>query len=248
MAIPTTAGTGTEATKNAVISNGAPPFKKSLRDERLVPQVVLLDPELTASCPASVTAHSGMDAITQLIESYVTRKRNAFTRALCLEGLRLAVPALPVAVAQPTDRPAREAMAYAAFLSGVALANAGLGAAHGVAAALGVLCCIPHGLACAALLPATMRLNRDVCRDDFARLGELFTGQKFLVPDDGAEAAIETISTLAARVGIPTRLRELGVAEAQLDALAPASRGNSLSGNPRDLSDLELRDWLGRLW
>ncbi|MGC4049854.1 MAG: iron-containing alcohol dehydrogenase [Paludibaculum sp.] len=149
IAVPTTAGTGTEATKNAVISSYEPPFKKSLRDDRLVPAAVLIDPELTVSNPERVTAHSGMDAITQLIESFLTKKATPITKALCLEGLKAALPALETAVKEPTNRAAREAMSYAAWLSGVTLANSGLGLAHGVAAALGVHCRVPHGLACA---------------------------------------------------------------------------------------------------
>ncbi|MBX3442766.1 MAG: iron-containing alcohol dehydrogenase [Planctomyces sp.] len=248
LAMPTTSGTGAEATKNAVISCSDPPFKKSLRDERLVPAAVLIDPELTVSNPASVTAHSGMDAITQLIESYVTKKATPFTRALCREGLRLAIPALPAAVERPTDRGAREGMAYAAWLSGVALANSGLGLAHGVAAALGVHCQVPHGLACAALLPTAMRFNRDVRLREFAELGALFTGQGFASDAESADAAIGVIEELSQRVGVPQRLRDLGVREGQLDALAPASRGNSLSGNPREIDDAGLRELLGRLW
>jgi alcohol dehydrogenase class IV len=189
-----------------------------------------------------------MDAITQLIESYVTRKANPLTKALCLEGLRLAVGALPVAVEEPEDRPAREAMAYAAWLSGVTLANAGLGLAHGVAAALGVHCRVPHGLACAVMLPAAMRINAEACPEPFARIGELITKRTFRSNAETATAAVQSVEELATRVGIPLRLRDLGVTREQIPDLVPSSRGNSMSGNPVEVSDEQLRILLESLW
>ena len=138
LAIPTTAGTGTEATKNAVISCYEPLFKKSLRSNRLVPNVVLIDPELGTTVPRSTTAASGMDAITQLIESYISRRAKPIPQALCLAGLKLAIPAIKPACEDGSNIDAREQLAHASLLSGMALANSGLGMAHGVAAALGV--------------------------------------------------------------------------------------------------------------
>ena len=248
IAMPTTSGTGTEATKNAVISSYDPPFKKSLRDERLVPAAVIIDPELTVSNPPEVTAHSGMDAITQLIESLVTKKATPLTKALCREGLRAAIPALEVAYRNPTDRAAREAMSYAAWLSGVTLANSGLGLAHGVAAALGVHCRVPHGLACAVMLVPAMKANLQLCCREFAQLGELIAGGAVGSQQIDADLAIVNLEMLATSLGIPKRLRDLGVTEDQLKDLVPASRGNSMSGNPRDLSDDELLDLLTTIW
>ncbi len=157
LAMPTTAGTGAEATKNAVISSYDPPFKKSLRDDRLMPRIALVDPELTVSVPANVTAASGMDAITQLFESYISRKARPIPQALAVQGLKIAIPAIVEAVEKPDSRTAREAMAHAALLSGMALANSGLGMAHGVAPALGIHCRVPHGVACALMLPVALR-------------------------------------------------------------------------------------------
>jgi alcohol dehydrogenase class IV len=248
IAVPTTAGTGTEATKNAVISSYDPPFKKSLRDERLVPAAVVIDPELTVSNPPEVTSHSGMDAITQLVESLVSKKATPLTKALCREGLRAAVPALEVAFKDPTNQAAREAMSYAAWLSGITLANAGLGMAHGVAAALGVHCRVPHGLACAVMLVPAMKVNLQLCYRDYAQLGELMAGGAVGSQETDAELAIVNLEMLATSLGIPKRLRDLGVLEDQLPALVPASRGNSMSGNPRDLSDDELLDVLKSAW
>jgi len=250
VAIPTTAGTGSEATKNAVISsdsnsNGAA-FKKSLRDPRLIPKLVLLDPELAVSSSPEVTAHSGMDAITQLIESFVSRRATSLTSALCLEGLTLAIPALPRLMNEPQDRPAREAMSYAAFLSGVALANSGLGLAHGVSAALGIHASVPHGLACAMLLPTAMRFNRDARPFEFAKLGRLF-GSTSNRDDVAAQFAVTFIEELCLEVGIPQRLSTLGITEQQLPAIVAGSRGNSMNGNPRDVSDDELLSLLHEL-
>lgn len=248
VALPTTSGTGSEATKNAVISSYDPPFKKSLRDERLVPAAVIIDPELTVSNPPEVTAHSGMDAITQLIESLVTKKATPLTKALCREGLRAAIPALEVAVKNPTDRAAREAMAYAAWISGVCLANSGLGLAHGVAAALGVHCRVPHGLASAVMLVPAMKANLQLCYREFAQLGEQIAGGAVGSQETDAELAIVNLEMLATSLGIPKRLREVGVTEGQLRDLVPASRGTSMSGNPRDLTDDELLELLTSLW
>ena len=262
IALPTTAGTGAEATKNAVISsnthaalkgdsvtpaNPIPPYKKSLRSELMVPSLVLVDPELTVSLPPGVTALTGMDAITQLIESYISRRATPIPQALCVQGLKLAIPALPIAVQEGSSRAAREAMAHAALLSGIALANSGLGFAHGVAAALGVTCQIPHGLACAVLLPAALHVNLSVCTRQFAELERLFD------PDCGhdtvaANAFIERIESLCALLEIPSRLRDLGVRQDQLAELVPGSRGNSMSGNPRDLSDQKLTQLIEGLW
>ena len=264
VALPTTAGTGSEATKNAVISsNGelhdaaaspgrAAPYKKSLRSELMVPRLVVVDPELTVSVPPKTTAFTGMDAITQLIESYISRRAAPIPQALCLHGLKLAIPALPVAVREGSSREAREAMSHAALLSGMALANSGLGFAHGVAAALGVTCNVPHGLACAVMLPAALRVNREVSSRQLAELEAMFDATAARHPSTdvlvAADCFIERIEQLCATVGIPTRLRDIGVQREQLDLLVPGSRGNSMSGNPRDVSDNELREILERLW
>ena len=241
LAIPTTAGTGSEATKNAVISSHDPKFKKSLRDERLVPTCVVIDPNFTVCTPPTVTAHSGMDALTQLIESYLSKRANPLTRAMCLEGLRVGVSALPMAVENGKDQKARIEMAYAAYLSGVALANSGLGMAHGVAAALGVHANVPHGLACAVMLPAALRTNADVCGAEMDTLAEVITGENYHSTEAASEAVIDWSEQLADRIGIPRRLGELGVKPEQLDAIVSSSRGNSMNGNPKELSDAELK-------
>jgi alcohol dehydrogenase class IV len=248
LAMPTTAGTGAEATRNAVISSYDPPFKKSLRDERILPQIALVDPELSVTVPPAVTAASGMDAITQCLECYISRKAQPIPQALAVQGLGLAVPAIAEAVADGSSRPARESMAHAAMLSGMALANSGLGMAHGVAAALGVHCRVPHGAACALMLPTALRVNRHVREIELARLSVLLFGPSH--PDTPAAAVdwlIAAIEDLCARVGVPRRLRDVGVQPDQIPALVRDSRGSSMSGNPRELSDVELTEILEQL-
>lgn len=240
IAVPTTAGTGSEATKNAVISSLHPLFKKSLRDDRMMPQVALVDPELTVSAPPSVTAHSGLDAITQLIESYLSARAKPIPQALCLAGLQGAVDALRRAYHQGTDRSAREIMAQAALFSGLALANSGLGLAHGVAAALGAYIGVPHGLACAVMLPTAMRVNRDCYPERWIALAEVLCGRKFDDAQAASSASIETIESLAAELAIPSQLRKFDVTEYDIPRLVVLSQGNSMSGNPRQLPDEEL--------
>jgi alcohol dehydrogenase class IV len=241
LAMPSTAGTGAEATRNAVISSYDPPFKKSLRDERILPRIALVDPELTVTVPPHVTAASGMDAITQLIESYISRKAQPIPQALAVQGLKLAVPAIAEAVQNGTSRPARERMSYAALLSGMALANSGLGFAHGVAPALGTHCRVAHGLACAVMLPVALRVNREAREAELAELSrQVFN----LVPRAPATEAVDVfireIEMLCRRVGVPERLSELGVKPEQVPDLVKSSRGSSMTANPRELSDQEL--------
>lgn len=241
LAMPTTAGTGAEATKNAVISSYDPPFKRSLRDDRLLPRVALVDPELTVSVPREVTAASGMDAITQLLESYISRRARPIPQALCVQGLQLAWPALPVAFRDGSDRSARSRMAHASLLSGMALANSGLGLAHGVAAALGVHARVPHGLACAMMLPTALRVNAQVRQTELAELAQM------LLPLSGVPSAqaavqglIEAAEQMCADLGLPRRLSEVGVRREQIASIVRDSYGSSMSANPREVSASEL--------
>ena len=240
IALPTTAGTGSEATKNAVISVESPSVKKSLRSDDLIPKVVVIDPELAVGLPATTTAHTGMDAITQLIESYISKRARPIPQALATQGLRLALPAIVEAVENGRSRPAREAMAHAALLSGMALANSGLGLAHGVAAALGVHCNVSHGLACAVMLPTALRVNRTVAESQLAELATAagLTDSKSVAI--AADALLSRVDSIGQQIGIPQRLSELGVGAEQIPALVRDSRGNSMDGNPRTLSDDEL--------
>ena len=262
IAMPTTAGTGTEATKNAVISSYDPAFKKSLRSPMMIPNAVLIDPELSVGLSPETTAYTGMDAITQLLESLVSKRAQPIPQALCLQGLTLAVPAIVEAVENGSSRPAREAMSHAALLSGLALANSGLGMAHGVAAALGVHARVPHGLACAVMLPITLRTNRDVARRQLAQAGrtmkQAILEGTLAAPetrldarnssvdhdDEAADFVIQIIQSLCHRIGIPTTLTQLGVTAEKIPAITASSHGNSMSGNPKTLTDDELSNVL----
>ena len=240
VAVPTTAGTGAEATRNAVISCPQRRFKKSMRSPLMVPRAVVIDPALAAGCDRGTTAAAGLDAITQLVESFICRFARPIPRALVLDALPLAIAALPRVLADPSDLEARAAMSHAAFLSGVALTNSGLGMAHGVAAALGVECGTPHGLACAVMLPVAVRVNVAVAEQDFARLERAIdpTG----VGDDRplATAFVRRIERLCHEAGVPQRLAEVGLARDRLRWLADNSGGASMRGNPVDLDPARL--------
>ena len=252
VAVPTTAGTGAEATRNAVISCPRRRFKKSMRSPMMVPRAALVDPDLTASCDSSTIAASGLDCITQLIESFVCRFAKPLPRCLVLESLPRALHALPrLLTPKPADEDPqrwidsraadRAALSHAALLSGLALTNSGLGLAHGVAAALGVACGAPHGIACAVMLPAALRVNREVVRDDFALLERAVDSSASRDDTTAAEAFVQRIERLCLESGVPRRLSELGVTADQIDWLAEHSGGASMRGNPVQLATEELR-------
>lgn len=242
--LPTTSGTGSEATKNAVISSYAPPFKKSLRSDMMVPRIVLIDPELSVSVPPAVTAATGLDAITQLIESHISCRAKPIPQALAIRGLEGVAAALRRAYQHPDDRPARELLSQSALLSGMALANSGLGVAHAIAAALGVHGRVPHGLACALLLPTAIRINADVQTAELARAMTALTGRSWASPRAAIEAGLDLLNQLMDELQIPRRLSEVGISQAQYADIVQSSHGNSLSGNPRRVSDSELLEIL----
>lgn len=184
IAIPTTSGTGSEATKNAVISRiGENGFKRSLRHDNFIPDIALIDPELTIDCPKEITAASGMDCFTQLTEAYLSVKSNQYTDALALEGLKAIKSSLLTAYLNGNDIDARSGMSFAALTSGICLANAGLGAVHGFASSIGGRYEIPHGLICGTLMAKSNEINiRELRKRDsgslalkkYAVLGRLF--------------------------------------------------------------------------
>ena len=231
IAIPTTAGTGAEATRNAVISLPEQKFKASIRSELLLPRLALIDAELGVDVPADVTAASGMDAVCQLIESYISANASPFTDALALQGLVRAARSLQRAVEAPADVEARADMALAALFSGVALSHAGLGAAHGFAAPLGANFPAPHGVICAALLPHVLAAN--------ARAGG---GNRYA---DLSAAAGQDIVEWARRMNnqlaIPA-LSRYGVGPADVVPMAQLARkASSMKTNPVALSDEALQ-------
>ncbi|MFM8733819.1 MAG: iron-containing alcohol dehydrogenase [Pirellulales bacterium] len=241
IAVPTTAGTGHhERAPHALLE---PPLRA--RDHgvagRLGPRAAVVDPALTVTCGRGVTAASGLDCITQLIESFVCRFAAPLPRALVLDALPRAVAALPRVLAAPGDLDARAAMSHAAFVSGVALTNSGLGLAHGVAAALGIECGTPHGEACALMLPVALRVNRVACRDDLARLERSVDPGAAADADEAADAFLARIDALCDLAGTPRRLAEVGLARDRLGWLVENSSGASMRGNPVSLEPAGLR-------
>lgn len=253
IAVPTTAGTGSEATKNAVLSvHGENGFKKSFRDDQLVAEYAVIDPDLLASCPPAVHAANGMDAFTQLLESFVSSKANPLTDALAISGIEKVRAALLSLYESKGDvAPHREAMAYAALLSGITLAQVGLGSVHGLAAPLGAFFPIPHGVVCGTLVAAATRINiKALERRDpmnpvlgkYARIGRLLTGQN-LNDAEARFALVETLEHWTQRLHLP-RLGDYQVTQADIARIVANSRGSSMQTNPVKLSDSEIAEVL----
>jgi alcohol dehydrogenase class IV len=245
IAVPTTAGTGAEATKNAVIKSETAGVKRSMRSRHLLAHAVLVDPELTLSLPRGVTGTSGLDAFTQLIEAYVSRSTAQPVRSLVEGAFPLMWEALDGLWRSPGDLGLRESASYGAFVSGVALANAGLGAAHGFAAAVGGMFDVPHGLACAVFLPHVLEANKDVVSSDIARL---VSGAH---EPAAARDPVGWLAAEAARLlkgyGLPSDLRGFGIPQSSVAELAEKSSGSSMRGNPKELSMKERMDILSRV-
>jgi alcohol dehydrogenase class IV len=256
IAVPTTSGTGSEATKNAVLSRvGMDGFKKSLRHDNYIPRMALLDPVLCVSAPPAVTAACGMDALTQLIESYVSTQASPLTDALAMDGLRHLIPALPEACGTgAADLGCRGAVAYGAFLSGVTLAHAGLGVVHGVAGPMGGLIAIPHGVACANLLPFAVKATLDnlVAADTpaaraviekFARIGRLF-GASHADPMDCCRHLVDCLYRWLEQLPI-SRLERYGLSASHIKALRLAAANKN---NPLPLSADQVERMIRDRW
>jgi len=240
VAVPTTAGTGAEATRNAVISCPDRRFKKSMRSPLMVPRAAVIDPALGTGCDRATNAAAGLDAITQLIEAFICRFARPVPRALVLDALPRALAALPRVLATPADLAARAAMSHAAFVSGVALTNSGLGMAHGVAAALGIECGTPHGLACALMLPVALEVNAAAAERDFALLERAIAAATEGDDRTLAAAFVQRIGRLCDEAGVPRRLSAVGLARDRLQWLAENSSGASMRGNPVELDPARL--------
>jgi alcohol dehydrogenase class IV len=219
IAIPTTSGTGSEATKNAVLSETGPlGFKRSLRHNNFVPDIAIVDPSLTISCSKQVTASSGMDAFTQLFESYLSTASNAITDALALEGLRLVSRSLKSAFDNGENLEARSDMSLAAFLSGVSLANAGLGLVHGFASSIGGYVEIPHGVVCSTLMAPANRLTVAELRKEnnarflqkYSAVGKIFSADNGKSADYYTDYLLDTIQRWTSEMEIP-RLGAYGI-------------------------------------
>lgn len=245
IAIPTTSGAGTEVTKNAVLASPDHAVKASLRSVLMLPRIALVDPELTFDLPPAVTAATGMDALTQLIEPYTCCRTNPLTDAVCRDGIPRVARSLRAAFKNGHDAAAREDMSAAAMFGGLALANSGLGAVHGFAAPLGGMFPAPHGAVCAALLPPVMATNLKALTERYAeseaiarytRIARLLTGNDNAKAEDG----VEWVRQLAADLQIP-KLREYGIKETDFPELvAKAAKASSMKANPLPLSEGEL--------
>jgi alcohol dehydrogenase class IV len=250
IAIPTTAGTGAEVTRNAVLMVEERRVKVSLRSASMLPAVAIVDPELTYSLPPDVTASTGLDALTQCLEPFVSPKGNPLADAVAREGLRRAAGALARAVRDGGDVEARRDMAVASLCGGLALANAKLGAVHGFAAPLGGMFPVPHGVACARLLAPVAAANVRALRERlpasralarYEEVARMVTGRADALAEDGAEWMAALVETL----GVP-RLGAYGVRTADVGGVVEqAKRASSMQGNPLALTDEELAAALG---
>jgi len=251
VAIPTTAGTGAEVTRNSVLASQEHRVKVSLRSPYLLPRFAVVDPKLTCDLPPSATASTGLDALTQLIEPYVCIHSNPITDGLCIEGMRRAARSLRHAFEAGADISAREDMALASLFGGFSLANAGLGAVHGFAAPIGGMFHAPHGAVCAALLPQVIEINIRAIRQragDNAVLGRyqsiaaILTGSGKATLTDG----IQWITELCKGLNVPG-LRTYGITETDIPALVErAAKASSMKANPILLTTEELAEALYR--
>jgi alcohol dehydrogenase len=253
VAVPTTAGTGSEATKNAVLSvRGADGFKKSFRDNRLVAQVAIVDPELLASCPPALVAANGMDAFTQLLESWVSLRASPFTDALASSGMAAFRDGFWAAWQGdgPDATDGRAKLAYASLCSGITLAQAGLGSVHGLASPLGAFFPIPHGVVCGTLVAAATRLNIRVLRErdpdgialqKYAEAGVLLTNRMFRSETEAQDGLVTLLEEWTERLALP-RLSAYGMTAADLPRVVANCRGGSMQTNPIVLTDDEVAE------
>ena len=247
IAIPTTAGTGAEVTRNAVLGSPQHGVKASLRSPLMLARIALVDPELTLDVPREITAFTGLDTLTQLIEPYVSKRANAFTDLFCIEGMRRVASALRPAFHDGHNRAARESMSYASLLSGLALANAGLGVVHGFAAPLGGMLHAPHGALCAAVLPHGVAVNIHALRqragdneaiERYRCIAQIVTGDSHAGPDD----LVRWLTDLVSEFAIPS-LGSFGLKGEQIPELVEkAARASSMKANLIPLTAAELTE------
>lgn len=250
VAVPTTAGTGSEVTRNSVLSGNG--VKASLRGPLMLPSIAIVDPDLLAGIPAQTIAASGMDALAQVIEPFLSRRANPFSDALARDGIRRSARSLRRAYLEGMSAgEVRQDLAVTSLFGGLCLANAGLGAVHGLAAALGARLSAPHGAVCAATLAAAVAVNRRALRDRepaspalarIEELGPLLTGD----PAAGADAAIEWLAGLTGDLQVPG-LRTYGLSDAEIgEVVTAAQRASSMRANPLDLTDGEVAEIVQR--
>lgn len=257
IAVPTTAGTGSEATKNAVLSvQGKQGFKKSFRDDCLVAEYALIDADLLASCSPELIAADGMDAFTQLLESYVSLKANPLIDALAWSGMTAVTQGFFAAWegVEPAAGEGRGAMAYASLLSGITLAQVGLGSVHGLASPLGAFFPIPHGVVCGTLVAAATAVNIAAMRErqpnhpalgKYAQVGRLLLGQDDLDDLTASRGLVDVLTSWSDRLQLP-RLSQYGISQTDIPLIVANSRGSSMLTNPIVLSDAEIASILSQ--
>lgn len=243
VAVPTTAGTGAEVTRNAVLIDPQRGVKASIRDDSWFPALALVDPELTLSLPPAATASTGADALCQAIEAYVSIGAGPLTDPLAAAAIRRIGRSLERAATQGDDLEARSDMLYGSLLAGMAMANAGLGAVHGLAHPLGARYGLAHGVLCGLLLPHVMAYNLAFAAGRYAQVAELLGLEvRGLAPEAAGERAVEHLRALLARIGIPERLAPLGGRTEDVQALVAEALGqSSLRFNPRPMQAEDVR-------
>lgn len=246
VAMPTTAGTGSECTKNSVITSKGN-FKNSVRDDGMLPAVAVLDAKLMLDVPREVTATAGADCVCQLIESYTTKFSNPVSDAIALGFMAPAFRALRAACANGQDIESRETMSIAACACGIAMTNSGLGAAHGLAAGLGALTPLPHGLICGVVLPHVMRFNIERGVLKYADIAEKLTGKVYEDKKAGSMEAVRRTEQLLEDIGIPRDFSGMGIEKNMLPAIAAASMGSSMSKNAVEVSIQDCEALLEKL-
>lgn len=256
IAVPTTAGTGSEATRNAVLSvQGTDGFKKSFRDEKLVAEIAVIDPDLLSTCPPHIIAANGMDAFTQLLESYVSIKANRFSDALSWSGMKAVRNFLLEWHRNgPEAQEAQAGMAYAALMSGITLAQVGLGSVHGLASPLGAFFPIPHGVVCGTLVAEATAVNIRALRSrgesqealrKYAQAGRMLAHDAHLSEDDALKRLVEILHEWTVQMQLP-RLSTLGVTAADIPRIVANSRGSSMKTNPIVLKDEDIWEILAK--
>lgn len=253
IAIPRTSGTGSEATKNAVISHIGPDgFKKSLRHDNFVPDIAIIDPELMLTCPSSISAACGMDAFTQLLESYVSSKANPMTDVLAYNGMKYIKDNLILACTTGAkDINIRSAMAYGSLLSGITLANAGLGIVHGLASQIGGLFEIPHGIVCGTLIAEATKININKLRQQdskgyahlkkYAEIGALMDGKKIIIKEENLfkslDILVDTLENWSNTLNIE-KLGKFGISKNEVNKIAESA---GLKNNPVNLNSDDIK-------
>ncbi len=236
-ALPTTAGTGAEITPNAVLTDPATQIKKSLRHLTMMADVAIIDPDLIADCTEKVAAYSGLDALTQAIESYISKGANEHTQRYALHATKLLYHNLPLFCTDRANADARSKTAEGSMLGAIAFTTSGLGAVHGLGHPIGALLHLPHGLCCAILLPHVLRWNQPLCEEQYAALAKTCGVDDF-------PAAIEE---LCRKLNIPSNFHEFGLNESQSPFIVKNCRSGSMKQNPRPMSDEEVIAFLKTL-